>query len=110
VSALLPAEFADLEPFAVKWCLPTEQQRYSTRLAATMEEMQAFYDTVTPRAEDAMAYLEKLPFDALRDDAMNLLHLLYAMIQVSFPVEVWHQPKIPDTGSSAFDSFTEPVP
>ena len=110
MSALLPAEFADLEPFAVKWCLPTEQQRYSTRLAATMEEMQAFYDTVTPRAEDAMAYLEKLPFDALRDDAMNLLHLLYAMIQVSFPVEVWHQPKIPDTGSSAFDSFTEPVP
>ena len=110
MSALLPAEFADLEPFARKWCLPTEQQRYSTRLAATMEEMQAFYDAVRSRAEDAMAYLEKLPFDALPDDAINLLHLLYSMIQVSFPVEVWHQPKVPDTGSSAFGSFTEPVP
>src|SRR5215472_13864057 len=106
----LPAEFADLEPFAGRWCLPTEQERYSTRLASTMEDMQAFYDAVVPRAVDCMAYLEALPFDALPEDATNLLHLLYSMIQVSFPVEVWRQPRIPDTGSSAFDSFTEPVP
>lgn len=110
MSALLPAEFADLEPFAGTWCLPTEHERYSTRLASTMEEMQAFYDAVVPRAGDCMAYLEAVPFDALPEDATNLLHLLYSMIQVSFPVEVWRQPRVPDTGSSAFDSFTEPVP
>ena len=110
MSALLPAEFADLESFARKWCLPTEQQRYSTRLAATMEEMQAFYDAVRSRAEDAMAYLEKLPFDALPDDAINLLHLLYSMIQVSFPVEVWHQPRVIDSGTAYFDRYLEPVP
>jgi hypothetical protein len=110
VSALLPAEFAGLEPFAATWCLATEKERYATRLASSITDMQAFYDAVTPRAEDAMTYLEQLPFDALPDDALHLLHLLYSMIQVSFPVEVWHQPKVPDTGSSAFDSFTEPVP
>jgi hypothetical protein len=110
MSALLPDRFADLEPFAVRWCLSTERERYDTRLAATMEEMQAFYDAVTPRAEDAMAYIEKLPFGALPADALNLLHLLYSMVQVSFPVEVWHQPKVPDTGSCALDTFTEPVP
>jgi hypothetical protein len=110
VSTLLPAEFADLEPFAAAWCLPTEKERYAARLASSITDMQAFYGAVTPRAEDAMAYLEKLPFDALPEDATNLLHLLYSMIQVSFPVEVWHQPKVPDTGSSAFDSFTEPAP
>jgi hypothetical protein len=110
VSALLPAEFADLEPFAAKWSLPTERERFATRLAATMAEMEAFYDAVTPRAQDAMAYLEQFPFDALPQDATRLLYLLYSMIQVSFPVEVWHQPKVPDTGSAALDSFTEPVP
>lgn len=109
-SARLPAPFADLEPFAEKWALPTERERHAARLASTMEEMQAFYDAVVPRAEEAMAYLEKLPFDALPEDAVHLLHLLYSMIQVSFPVEVWHQPKIPDTGSATFDCFTEPVP
>jgi hypothetical protein len=109
-SSLLPAQFAGLEPFAPAWCLPTERERYGTRLASSMAAMQAFYDAVKPRAEEAMAYLEQFPFDALPDDAMNLLHLLYSMIQVSFPVEVWQQPKVPDTGSSAFGSFTEPVP
>lgn len=110
MTALLPAEFADLEPFAGKWCLATERERYGTRLASTTEEMQAFYDAVVPRAEEAMAYLEGLPFDALPDDAANLLHLLYSMIQVSFPVEVWRQPRVPDSGSSSFDCVVEPVP
>ncbi|ABW12395.1 conserved hypothetical protein [Parafrankia sp. EAN1pec] len=110
MSHLLPAEFADLEPFAVKWCLPTEHERYNTRLASSMDELQALYDAITPRYEEAVTHLETLPFDALPDDATNLLHLIYSLIQASFPVEVWHQPKVPDTGSSTFDCFTEPVP
>jgi len=57
-----------------------------------------------------MAYLEQFPLDELPEDALNLLHLLYSMIEVSFPVEVWHQPRVPDSGSAAFDSFTEPRP
>jgi hypothetical protein len=110
VSAPLPEEFAELEPFAEKWCLPTEHERYGTRLASTMDEMQAFYDAVVPRAEEAMSYLEKLPYDALPEDATNLLHLLYSMIEVSFPVEVWRQPRVPDSGSSSFDCVVEPAP
>ncbi|ONH59960.1 hypothetical protein CcI49_14725 [Frankia sp. CcI49] len=106
----LPAEFADLEPFAAKWCLPAEHERYHTRLASTMDEMQALYDAAKPRVEGAMVYLEKLPFDALPEDAVNLLHLVYSTIQVSFPVEVWRQPRVPDTGSASFDCFIEPVP
>src|SRR5262249_25462236 len=88
VSPRLPAQFAGLEPLAERWALPTEHERYTARLASTMEEMQAFYDAVVPQAEASMAYLEKLPFDALPEDAVNLLHLLYSMVQVSFPVEV----------------------
>ena len=106
----LPAEFADLEPFAEKWCLPTEHERYGARTASTMAEMQEFYDAVVPHAERAMAHIEGLPFDALPEDAANLLHLLYSMIQVSFPVEVWRQPRVPDSGSASFDCVTEPVP
>ena len=54
-------EFADLEPFAATWCLATEPERFAQRLASTMDEMQAFYDAVTPRAEDAMTYLRPSP-------------------------------------------------
>jgi hypothetical protein len=107
---LLPDEFVDLEPFAATWCLPSEPERYARRLETPMQEMLAFYDAVTPRAEAAMTYLEQFPLHDLPDDATNLLHLLYSMIMVSFPVESWGQQRVPDTGSASFDNFTEPVP
>jgi len=107
---MLPDEFADLEPFASKWCLSSERERYATRLASTMDEMQAFYDAATPRAEAAMDSIAQFPLDQLPEDAQNLLHLLYSMIQISFPVEVWRQPRVPESGPTSFDSFTEPTP
>jgi hypothetical protein len=106
----LPPQFAELEPFTEAWCRPTERERYGQRMVSTIGEMQAFYDAVVPRADDAMIYLDQLPLDALPEEATNLLQLLYSMIQVSFPVEVWRQPRVPDTGSATFDCFTEPIP
>ena len=56
-----------------------------------MDQMQAFYDAVTPRAEAAMAYCDTFALDDMPEDAVNLLHLLYSMVMVSFPVECWGQ-------------------
>ena len=110
MAALLPPEFSDLERFAVDWCLASEPERYAQRLASTMEEMQAFYDGCFPRAQAAMSYLEKFPLYELPDDARRLLVLLYSLIMVSFPVEIWRQPYLPDTGTASFDLKDEPVP
>jgi hypothetical protein len=103
-----PAEFADLEPFA-DWALPTEPERYAKRLASSMPQMQALYDTALPRLEDAASYLEKLPLDKLPEDALNLLHLCYSLINISFPVEAWGQARVPDSGASTFDCIYEPA-
>jgi len=105
----LPTDFADLEPFA-DWALPTERERYAKRLASTMDELQAFYDTAFPRLDDAMAYLDDFELDALPEDAARLLWLFSALVTVSFPVEVWRQPKVPDAGASSIDSVYEPSP
>lgn len=109
MTALLPSEFVDLEQFS-EWILPTEPQRYAKRLGSRMSEMQAFYDAITPRAEDAIAYCDKFPLDDLPEDVLNLMHLLYSMIAVSFPVECWKQPQIPDSGATKLDCVYEPVP
>jgi hypothetical protein len=106
----LPPEFSDLEPFARAWCLDSEPERYAKRLASSMDEMQAFYDAIFPRAEEAIVYLDKFPLDALPEDAHRLLQLLYSLIVVSFPVEIWRQPYIPDTGTAQFELEIEPVP
>jgi hypothetical protein len=107
---MLPPEFSDLEPWVEGWCLESEPERYAKRLSSSMDEIQAFYDAVFPRAEAAIVYLEKLPLDDLPDDAQRLLKLLYSLILMSFPVEIWKQPYIPDTGTARFELEIEPVP
>ena len=105
---LLPADFADLEPFAATWCLPTEPERWARRVASTMEEMQAFYDACFPRAEDAIRYCDQFSLDEMPEDAMRLLQLLYSLALVSYPVEVWRQPLPVDIGSARMDRTREP--
>jgi hypothetical protein len=63
-----------------------------------------------PRAEAAIQYLEKFPLDDLPEDAWRLLKLLYSLIVMSFAVEIWKQPYIPDTGTAQFELTLEPVP
>jgi hypothetical protein len=104
----LPAAFADLEPFA-GWCLATEAERYAKRLSSTMDELQAFYDAAFPRLEEAMKYLDQFALDALPDDATHLLWLCYSLVNVSFPVEVWRQPRVPDSGAASMDAVVEPA-
>ena len=104
----LPPQFADLEPFA-DWCLETEAERYAKRLASSMDELQAFYDAAFPRLDDAMAFLDGHGLDDLPEDASRLLWLLYSLVNASFPVEVWRQPRVPDSGASSMDAVIEPA-
>ena len=108
--SLLPAEFADLEPFAAQWCLPTERERFAKRMSTSMDEIQAFYDAFFPRAEEAIAYCDQFPLDELPEDAERLLQLLYSLVMASFPVEAWRQPHVPDSGAAYLDLVIEPRP
>ena len=105
---VFPAAFAELEPYA-EWALPTERERYDKRVATPMPELQAFYDATFPRFEDAAEYLEQFTMDELPDDAKHLLWLYSALVTVSFPVEVWRQPRVPDSGASSFDEVEAPA-
>ena len=103
-----PADFSDLEPFA-DWSLATESERYAKRLSSTMDELQAFYDAAFPRLADALAFLDALDLGALPDDATRLLWLCYSLVNASFPVEVWRQPRVPDSGAASMDMLIEPA-
>ena len=109
-TAMLPEEFAELEPFAATWCLATEPERWEQRLASTMDELQAFYDAVFPRAEEAIAYCDRFDLDDLPGEAAHLLQLLHSLALVSYAVEVWRQPLPIDTGSARIDRVREPRP
>jgi hypothetical protein len=108
MATTFPADFADLEPFA-DWAVPTEGARYAKRLASTMDELQAFYDATFPRLEAVAEHLRQVEMDGIGEPDKRLLWLYCALITVSFPVEVWRQARVPDSGASTFDTYEEPA-
>jgi hypothetical protein len=108
--ALLPPAFSDLEPWAARWCLATEPERWAQRMRSPMAELQAFYDACFPRAEEAIAWCDRFPLDGMPADAERLLQLLYSLLLVSYPVEVWKQPEVIHCGSARIDRIREPRP
>jgi hypothetical protein len=107
---ILPPEFADLEPYAAEWCLPTEQERWDKRLASTMEEMQEFYDAVFGRLEDALKHSDTFSLADLPDPERHLLELIHSLIMVAMAIEVWHQPRVIDSGDGELRRTMEPRP
>ena len=107
--ALLPDRFADLEPFA-DWILPTEAERYARRLASSMAEMQSFYDAAFPRLDDILAHTDGIELGGapVGDQDRNLAYLAFSLVMVSFPVEAWKQPHVPDSGATAIPLTGEP--
>jgi hypothetical protein len=106
---LLPEEFADLERFA-DWILPTEPERYAKRLASSMDEMQDLYDVGMARLEEVMVYLDaRFPLNGMPPEAKRLMHLMQSVVMVSFPVEVWKQPRVLDSGAAWVEIIREPV-
>jgi hypothetical protein len=107
-SVALPVGFEDLAPLS-NWVLQGEKARYAKRVESSMVELQAFYDVAMPRMEAACEYLEQYAVDDLPEEGVNLLWLYCSLVTVSFPVEVWRQPRVPDSGASAIDAVLEPA-
>jgi hypothetical protein len=104
----LPAGFDDLAPFA-GWALQGERARYDKRVASTMDELQTFYDAAFGRLDDACAYFDGYGIDDLPEEGVHLLWMMCALVTVSFPVEAWRQPRVPDSGASSIDAVAEPA-
>ncbi|WP_405885190.1 hypothetical protein OG762_44630 [Streptomyces sp. NBC_01136] len=104
---MLPTDFAELEPYS-DWVLGSERERYAKRLAGSMEDMQAFYDAAFPLLDRATTHLDKFPLDDLPEPERNLMLLMFSLVMVSFPIEVWKQPRVPDSGAAYLDVIAEP--
>jgi hypothetical protein len=58
---------------------------------------------------EAIEHLDRCDLGALDDADSRLLHLLYSFILVSYAVNIFDQPKIPDSGAAFFDCVFEPA-
>jgi hypothetical protein len=90
-SAVLPAPFVGLEPFA-HWALATEWERFMARESSSREELQMFYDAMMPRMAAIVASLNRCPLDGMPEDAMRLLRMALSVVEVSIATELYRQP------------------
>lgn len=101
MSALLPAQFSDLEHLVAEWAIEDGHQRYLKRVNSTMAELKAFYDAMFPRGKEAIDYVNQFDYQQpLPADAANLRNLIYALITVALAVEVWKQPRVKHSAST----------
>ena len=87
MSKPLPAEFTDLACFTEKWVLPTEAARHHARLNSPFEELKDLYDTMLPRMEDIIQYLNDFKLGELPEKEDNLMQLALSFMEVTCAVE-----------------------
>jgi hypothetical protein len=105
----LPAGFEDLEQFVTDWALPSEKARFERRLAASLEEVRHFNDTMHPRMHDVIGYLNGFPLDSLPPDATTLLALARSYMETSHPVDLgWRSTDLEDAFDSERFTMREP--
>jgi hypothetical protein len=96
---ILPAEFADLAPYAADWSLAAERDRATRRVSTDIDTLRAFQEAVSPRMEAIILYLNTFPNepDALPAPVKRLFDLARMAMEASAPIDLgWSTPDIED--------------
>jgi hypothetical protein len=92
----LPKRFRDLERFVPEWTLATEVERGDKRRASSMEVITDFYNAVLPRFGEIMSHLNGVPAEGMPAEERRLMELGLTFVEMSFAVERFGQPDVPD--------------
>jgi hypothetical protein len=92
----LPRAFRDLEKFVPEWTLATEVERGAKRRASSMELISGFYNAVLPRFGEIMSHLHAVPAEGMPAEERRLMDLGLTFVEMSFAVERFGQPDVPD--------------
>lgn len=96
-TGLLPDQFSELNDYVERWSNPSMADQYDARLESDMEAMQAFHDAVLPLVLPIKSYLGGKRFEDFTEEDRRLGHLLVAWVPVAEAVEVFRQPRVPDS-------------
>lgn len=94
-TSLLPAEFADLAPFAA-WALPTETARNARRVASAQSELEAFANAMLPRVDDITRFIDATQTQPLPEPVERLFLMLLSLAEVAPAIEYYGQPTVVD--------------
>ncbi len=95
-SFALPGEFAELQPFAEKWGLPTEDERAIARRSSRPDELKAFYDAMMLRLQEILDRVDRYPLGKVEGADQRLFYMALALAEVAPHVEFYKlNPNVP---------------
>ena len=87
---MLPAQFAELEPYVAQWVAESDDERLLRRLESPLDEVIAFYQAVLPRFAEMMAYLaEVLTRSPMDGEERTLFTLAVAFVETGTTAEFY---------------------
>lgn len=97
MTELLPTPFKDLTRFVEKWDLPGTNERYAERLGSRYEDLEDFHGALGKHLPEIKTYLDAREFADYSDADRRLARLAFAWPSVAEAVEVFKQPRVPDS-------------
>jgi hypothetical protein len=98
---VLPAAFADLQPWVAAWALDCERERFRRLRATSLDELRAFYDAMLPRSAAVADHLAAFDLAGLPEAERTLFDLLMTFIETAHPIELkWPRTDM-DPGNTA---------
>ena len=89
----LPPHFEKLEDYS-SWVLEDEVARRLKCAASSMEEIQAFYDSMLTSMDEILAHLNQYSLNDLAEPEKNLLSLALGFVEAAISVEMFEQPEL----------------
>jgi hypothetical protein len=96
----LPTQFKDLAHWGAEWCLDSEKARHFKRVYSDLDTVRGFFDSVNPRMDEIIGYLNTLNTldpKQLAPADRNLYYLAATCIEMSHPIDMkWRGTDIDD--------------
>ncbi len=110
--ALLPQQFAALEPWVADFSIAHEAGRFNKRVSTSPRELDRFVATVFPRIEEIVDFLKQIPGanpDALQPTERRLFDLALMCMEASIPSDLgWEGNDIEDAWPAQRLTFFAP--
>jgi len=82
-------DFSALKPYIEHWGLATAAARLQRRVDTNLNELQSFYDAVSPHLEAILEYLNQHPIDEIPESDKPLAYMALALCEVDDAIHMW---------------------
>ena len=83
------ADFSELQPYIERWGLVTAAERLQLRVDMNLDDLQEFYDAVSPHLQALIEHLNQHPINEIPESDKPLAYMALALCEVDDAIHMW---------------------